>query len=80
MTAYFVFFPFLLPRMTVLGDCVGDALAGLTFSDMIVALRRIKNHTINMVEARNSSWESRREALRVLDVVRRNGVKPSANA
>ncbi len=56
------------------GKC--DALAGLTFSDMIVALRRIKNHTINMVEARNSTWESRLEALQVLDVVRRNSLDP----
>lgn len=48
------------------GRC--DALAGLTFSDMIVALRRIKNHSINMVEAHNSSWESRLGALEVLEV------------
>jgi phosphate:Na+ symporter len=56
------------------GNC--DALAGLTFSDMVVALRRIKNHTINLVEARNSTWESRLEALQVLDVVRRNTLEP----
>ncbi len=36
-----------------------DALAGLTFSDMIVALRRIKNHSINVLEARNSAWQAR---------------------
>lgn len=60
------------------GNC--DALAGLTFSDMVVALRRIKNHTINMVEARNSSWESRLEALQVLDVVRRNTLDPPPRA
>jgi phosphate:Na+ symporter len=48
------------------GTC--DALTGLIFSDMIVALRRIKNHSINMVEARNSSWESRRDGLEELDV------------
>jgi phosphate:Na+ symporter len=59
------------------GDC--NALAGLTFSDMIVALRRIKNHSINMVEARNSSWESRAEALKVLDVVRRNSIQPEGD-
>lgn len=39
------------------GRC--DALAGLTFSDMIVALRRIKNHSINVLEARNSAWQAR---------------------
>ena len=31
------------------GSC--KALPGLTFSDMIVALRRIKNHTVNLFEA-----------------------------
>jgi phosphate:Na+ symporter len=56
------------------GQC--EALAGLTFSDMVVALRRIKNHSINMLEAHNSSWESRLEALKVLDVVRRNSRVP----
>jgi phosphate:Na+ symporter len=60
------------------GRC--DALAGLTFSDMIVALRRIKNHSINMVDARNSSWETRAESLRVLDRVRRKSVEPPAHA
>ena len=38
------------------GGC--DALTGLVYSDMIVALRRIKNHTVNMVEAGAASWES----------------------
>jgi phosphate:Na+ symporter len=52
------------------GQCA--ALSGLTFSDMVVALRRIKNHSINMLEARSSSWETRLEALKVLDVVRKN--------
>ncbi len=48
------------------GSC--DTLAGLAFSDMVVALRRIRNHSINMVEAHNSSWESRLKALEVLAV------------
>jgi hypothetical protein len=47
---------------------------------MIVALRRIKNHSINMVDARNSSWETRAESLRVLDRVRRKSVEPPAHA
>ena len=34
------------------GSC--DALPALTFSDMVVALRRIKNHTVNLHEALNS--------------------------
>jgi hypothetical protein len=58
------------------GDC--DALAGLTFSDMLVALRRIKNHSINMVDARNSSWESRADELRVLDVRKTGPSEPVA--
>lgn len=37
------------------GDC--DALTGLVYSDMIVALRRIKNHTVNMVEAGAATWD-----------------------
>ncbi len=60
------------------GRC--DALAGLTFSDMIVALRRIKNHSINMIDARNSSWETRAESLQVLDRVRSRGIQPAATA
>lgn len=59
------------------GTC--DPLAGLTFSDMVVALRRIKNHSINMIDARNSSWESRAEELRVLDV-RRSGLSEPVGA
>jgi hypothetical protein len=55
------------------GSC--DALAGLTFSDMVVAMRRIKNHSINMVEAHNSSWQSRLKALEVLDVAEVRGAK-----
>lgn len=56
------------------GTC--DALAGLIFSDMVVALRRIKNHSINMLDARNSSWESREHKLRVLDVPPGETIKP----
>lgn len=46
------------------GRC--EALAGMVFSDMIVSLRRIKNHTVNMIDARVGRWEERREALRNL--------------
>jgi len=60
------------------GDC--DSLSGLTFSDMVVALRRIKNHSVNMLEAKNSSWESRRESLEVLDVERGQSSAPSPPA
>jgi phosphate:Na+ symporter len=35
------------------GKCT--ALSGLTFSDMIVASKRIKNHTVNMLEALNKA-------------------------
>jgi len=45
------------------GTC--DALAGMTFSDMIVALRRIKNHAVNLLDAKVSRWEEPRESLRV---------------
>ncbi len=55
-----------------------DALAGLTFSDMIVALRRLKNHSINMLEARNNEWESRLSALEVLDVAATSRPAPTA--
>ena len=47
------------------GRC--DALAGLVFSDIIVALRRIKNHSVNLLDARIGRWEERREALRNLE-------------
>ncbi|MBZ0137175.1 MAG: Na/Pi cotransporter family protein [Planctomycetes bacterium] len=47
------------------GQC--DALSGLIFSDMIVALRRIKNHTVNLIDARVGRWEERRDALRNLE-------------
>jgi phosphate:Na+ symporter len=47
------------------GRC--DPLAGLVFSDIVVALRRIKNHTVNLIDARIGRWEERREALRDLD-------------
>jgi phosphate:Na+ symporter len=47
------------------GRC--DALAGLVFSDMIVAMRRIKNHSVNLIDARVGRWEERREALRDLE-------------
>lgn len=46
------------------GRC--DALAGMVFSDMIVSLRRVKNHTVNMIDARVGRWEERRDALRNL--------------
>ena len=46
------------------GSC--DPLAGLVFSDMVVALRRIKNHTVNLIDARVGRWEERRDALRNL--------------
>lgn len=47
------------------GRC--DPLAGLVFSDIIVALRRIKNHTVNLIDARVGRWEERRDALRNLE-------------
>lgn len=47
------------------GRC--DALAGLVFSDIIVSLRRIKNHTVNLLDARIGRWEERRAALRDLE-------------
>jgi Na+/phosphate symporter len=66
---------------------VCDALPGMAFSDMIVALRRIKNHSVNLLDAKVSRWEERREALRVLDVNRgddavrlRNSINPEPQA
>jgi phosphate:Na+ symporter len=47
------------------GSC--DPLAGMVFSDMVVALRRIKNHTVNLIDARIGRWEERRDALRNLE-------------
>ncbi|MCA8918337.1 MAG: Na/Pi cotransporter family protein [Planctomycetes bacterium] len=47
------------------GRC--DALAGMVFSDIVVALRRIKNHTVNLIDARIGRWEERRDALRNLE-------------
>ncbi len=46
------------------GRC--DALSALVFSDIVVALRRIKNHTVNLIDARVGRWEERRDALRNL--------------
>lgn len=39
------------------GHC--DPLAGLTFSDMLMSLERIKSHSVNMLNARNRSWNTR---------------------
>ncbi|MBK8206678.1 MAG: Na/Pi cotransporter family protein [Planctomycetes bacterium] len=47
------------------GSC--EPLAGMVFSDMVVALRRMKNHTVNVIDARIGRWEERREALRNLE-------------
>ena len=47
------------------GRC--DPLSGLVFSDIVVALRRIKNHTVNLIDARIGRWEERRDALRNLE-------------
>lgn len=47
------------------GRC--DPIAGMIYSDIIVALRRIKNHTVNIIDARVGRWEERREALRNLE-------------
>lgn len=47
------------------GRC--EALAGMVFSDIVVALRRIKNHTVNVIDARIGRWEERRQALRNLE-------------
>ncbi|MCA8913007.1 MAG: Na/Pi cotransporter family protein [Planctomycetes bacterium] len=47
------------------GRC--DAIAGMVFSDVVVAMRRIKNHTVNLIDARIGRWEERREALRNLE-------------
>ncbi|MCA8915736.1 MAG: Na/Pi cotransporter family protein [Planctomycetes bacterium] len=47
------------------GSC--EPLAGMVFSDMVVALRRIKNHTVNLIDARIGRWEERRDALRNLE-------------
>ena len=49
-----------LERVTA-GTC--EPLAGLTFSDMIVSLRRIKNHTVNMLEAKESRWDDHLEEV-----------------
>lgn len=38
------------------GKC--DPLAGLTFSDMLTSLERIHSHSINMLNARNRSWNT----------------------
>jgi phosphate:Na+ symporter len=48
------------------GTC--KALNALTFSDIIVAMRRIKNHSVNLIDAKVSRWQERSEGLRVLDV------------
>lgn len=47
------------------GSC--DALAGIAYSDMVTGLLRIKNHTVNIIDARVGRWEQRREALHNLD-------------
>ncbi len=47
------------------GSC--DALAGIAYSDIVTALLRIKNHTVNILDARVGRWEQRREALRNMD-------------
>lgn len=47
------------------GSC--EALAGLVYSDLIVALHRIKNHSVNVIDARIGRWEERRESLRNLE-------------
>ena len=39
----------------------------MVFSDVVVAMRRIKNHTVNLIDARIGRWEERREALRNLE-------------
>lgn len=47
------------------GTC--DAMAGIAYSDMVTGLLRIKNHTVNVIDARVGRWEQRRQALRNLD-------------
>lgn len=47
------------------GSC--DPLAGIAFSDMLNALRRIKSHTVNIIDARVGRWEERRDELLILD-------------
>lgn len=47
------------------GRC--DAISGMVFSDIVVALRRIKNHSVNLIDARIGRWEERREDLRNLE-------------
>ena len=51
------------------GTC--DALAGMTFSDMIVALRRIKNHSVNLIDAKVSRWEEQHDTNGVSGIARR---------
>lgn len=48
------------------GDC--EPLAGMTFSDMVVAIRRIKNHTVNMLETMVPSSPGLAETLGETDV------------
>ncbi len=47
------------------GSC--HPLAGIAFSDMLNALRRVKSHIVNIIDARVGRWEERREELRILD-------------
>lgn len=47
------------------GSC--DALAGIAYSDIVTAFLRIKNHTVNIIDARVGRWEQRRESLRDMD-------------
>jgi phosphate:Na+ symporter len=47
------------------GRC--DPISGMIYSDIVVALRRIKNHTVNIIDARIGRWEERRESLRNLE-------------
>jgi phosphate:Na+ symporter len=56
------------------GRC--DAIAGMLFSDIIVALRRLKNHTVNLIDARVGRWEDRRDALRNLERNNTSSIRP----
>jgi phosphate:Na+ symporter len=47
------------------GAC--DARSGMIFSDIVVGLRRLKNHSVNLIDARVGRWEDRRDALRNLE-------------
>lgn len=47
------------------GRC--DPISGMIYSDIVVSLRRIKNHTVNIIDAHIGRWEERREALRNLE-------------